>query len=175
MILLDELRLELVGYRREMQELADVLSIKAAKERIELLNEETAKEGFWDDLENSQKVLQETKALERKIEKYNKLNNQLEDVITLIELSIEENDESSVEEIKSEAESFKISLRTKSFQRFSQANMTELTLFLRFTPEQAVPRHRIGQRCFIACTTCGLSVIIIKSPSWIILTAMMQA
>lgn len=107
MILLDELRLELVGCRKEMEELADVLSIKASQERIESLNAETAKDGFWDDLENSQKVLQETKALERKIEKYNKLNNQLEDVITLIELSIEEEDESSVEEIKAEAEDFR--------------------------------------------------------------------
>ena len=107
MILLDELRLELIGYRKEMEELADVLSIKASKERIAELNEETAKDGFWDDLENSQKVLQETKSLERKIEKFNKLNGQLEDVITLIELSIEEDDESSVEEIKAEAEDFR--------------------------------------------------------------------
>jgi peptide chain release factor 2 len=107
MILLDELRLELVGCRKEMEELADVLSIKASKERIEELNAETAKDGFWDDLENSQKVLQETKSLERKIEKFNKLNCQLEDVITLIELSIEEEDESSIEEIKAEAEDFK--------------------------------------------------------------------
>ena len=96
MIILDELRLELIGYRKEMEELADVLNIKGAKERIEELNAETAAEGFWDDLENSQKVLQETKALERKIEKFNKLNNSLEDTITLIELSIEEDDESTI-------------------------------------------------------------------------------
>lgn len=110
MIILDELRLELIGYRKDMEELADVLDIKGAEERIEVLNAETASEGFWDDLENSQKVLQETKSLERKIEKFNKLNNSLEDAITLIELSIEEDDESSVEEIKSEAAAFKSKL-----------------------------------------------------------------
>ena len=107
MIILDDLRVEMTGYRKEMTELADVLDIKAAKARIEQLGEETAKPGFWDDLENSQAVLKEQKALERKIEKYNKLNGSLEDVITLIELSIEEEDDSSIEEIKSEAESFK--------------------------------------------------------------------
>lgn len=110
MILLDELRLEMIGYRKEMEELSDVLSINAAKDRIEELNAQTAAEGFWDDLENSQKVLQETKSLERKIEKFNKLNDQLEDTITLIELSIEEEDESSVEEIKAEAADFKSKL-----------------------------------------------------------------
>ncbi|MCM1132019.1 MAG: peptide chain release factor 2 [Ruminococcus flavefaciens] len=113
MIILDELRLELVGYRKEMEELADVLNIKGAKERIEVLNAETAQEGFWDDLENSQKVLQETKSLERKIEKFNKLNDSLEDAITLIELSIEEDDESSVDEIKAEANSFKEKLEAE--------------------------------------------------------------
>ena len=107
MIIRDDLRVEMTGYRKEMTELADVLDIKAAKARIEQLGEETAKPGFWDDLENSQAVLKEQKALERKIEKYNKLNESLEDVITLIELSIEEEDDSSIEEIKSEAESFK--------------------------------------------------------------------
>lgn len=107
MIILDELRVEMVGYRKEVEELSDVLRIKEAKERVKELGDETAKEGFWDDLENSQKVLQESKALERKIDKFNKLNNSLEDLITLIELSIEEDDESSVEEIKAEAEDFK--------------------------------------------------------------------
>lgn len=110
MIILDELRVEMVGYRKEVNELADVLNIKAAKERIAELNKETARDGFWDDLENSQKVLQETKSLERKIEKFKQLSDNLEDIITLIELSIEEDDESSVEEIKAESEAFKAKL-----------------------------------------------------------------
>jgi peptide chain release factor 2 len=110
MIILDDLRVEMAGYRKEMTELADVLNIKGAKEKLEELNAKVAEDGFWDDLENSQKVLQETKSLEKKIDKYNKLNNSLEDLITLIELSIEEEDDSSVEEIKSEAASFKSKL-----------------------------------------------------------------
>ena len=110
MIILDELRVEMVGYRKEMEELADVLNIKAAKDRVAELNAETSKDGFWDDLENSQKVLQETKSLERKIDKFKKLNDSLEDLITLIELSIEEDDESSVDEIKAESDLFKTKL-----------------------------------------------------------------
>lgn len=41
MIILDDLRVEMTGYRKEMTELADVLDIKAAKARIEQLGEET--------------------------------------------------------------------------------------------------------------------------------------
>jgi len=110
MIILDELRVEMTGYRKEMTELADVLNIKGAKERVEVLAAETAKDGFWDDLENSQNVLKEQKALEKKIEKYNKHNESLEDLITLIELSIEEDDESSIDEIKAESDAFKTKL-----------------------------------------------------------------
>lgn len=110
MVILDELRLEMVGLRKDVSELSDVLQIKAAGKRIEELNEETAREGFWDDLENSQKVLQETKSLERKVERFKKLSDTLEDIITLIELSIEEEDESSIEEIRSESAAFKAQL-----------------------------------------------------------------
>ncbi len=110
MIILDELRVEMVGYRKEMTELADVLRIQQAKDRVAELEKETAKDGFWDDLENSQQVLKEQKSLERKIEKFNKLNDSLEDLITLIELSIEEDDDSSVDEIKAEADAFKAKL-----------------------------------------------------------------
>lgn len=106
MIILDDLRVEMVGYRKEMTELADVLDINGTKEKLAALNAKVAEEGFWDDLENSQKVLQQTKALEKKIDKYNKLNESLEDLITLIELSIEEEDDSSIDEIKSEAADF---------------------------------------------------------------------
>ncbi len=110
MIILDDLRVEMTGYRKEMTELADVLAIKSAHEELEELNKKAAEDGFWDDLENSQKVLQRTKTLEKKIEKYNKLNESLEDLITLIELSIEEEDDSSIDEIRSEAASFKTKL-----------------------------------------------------------------
>lgn len=110
MIILDELRVEMTGFRKEMEELADVLNIKAARDRVAALSEETAKDGFWDDLENSQSVLKEQKSLERKIEKFNRLNESLEDLITLIELSIEEDDDSSIEEIKAESDAFKTKL-----------------------------------------------------------------
>lgn len=110
MIILDELKAEMTGYRKEIEELADVLDIEGAKRELAELNEKTAEEGFWDDLENSQNVLKQTKALEKKLEKFKKLSDTLEDIITLIELSIEENDDSSIEEINSEASAFKKAL-----------------------------------------------------------------
>ena len=61
-------------------------------------------EGFWDDMETSQKILQKTKQLKDKVEKYNKLKTSWEDTLVLIDLANEENDESMLPEIKKAVE-----------------------------------------------------------------------
>ena len=56
-------------------------------------------------MEQSQKVLQKTKQLKDKVEKYEKLKSSWEDAIVLIDLANEENDESMLPDIKSAADS----------------------------------------------------------------------
>jgi peptide chain release factor 2 len=107
MIILEELRIELINLRKEVKELGEVFKVKELSEENTGLNKEVSKDGFWDDLENSQKVLQKIKANENKISHHKKIETELEDIITLIELSIDESDESSIEEIKTEAADFK--------------------------------------------------------------------
>ena len=65
----------------------------------------SAEAGFWDDVENSQKVLQKTKQLKDKVERYENLKTSWEDALVLIDLANEENDESMLPEIKSSVES----------------------------------------------------------------------
>lgn len=55
---------------------------------------------FWNDIENSQKVLQRTKSLRSRIDNYNKLVGDCEDAITLAELGLDEGDETVLEEIR---------------------------------------------------------------------------
>ena len=100
MVLLDELRVTMSDYQKDMDELYEVLGVAAATERYNALQEEIAKEGFWDDLEHSQKVLQESKTLENRINSYKKMQSELEDIITLIELSIEEGETESTPDWK---------------------------------------------------------------------------
>lgn len=110
MVLLDELRVAMCDHRADIKELYDVLGIETAKNRHAELQEQVAADGFWDDLENSQKVLQESKSLENKINEYNKLSDSLEDLITLIELSIEEGVTESDADINSEVDAFESKL-----------------------------------------------------------------
>lgn len=113
MLILDELRVELEGYRKDMKELYSILDIEKCQNQIKELQEESAKDGFWDDLENSHKVMQIIKRNEETIKSYNDLNNRLEDTLTMIELSMEdEEDEAVVADIKKDADSFKNNLQT---------------------------------------------------------------
>ncbi len=108
MLLLDELKVELEGYRKDMKQLYEILNIDKAKEEIASLREESGKDGFWNDIENSQKVMQTIKHHEATIESYDKLNEKLEDAITMIELAMEEeDDEETAMEIKHDADKFK--------------------------------------------------------------------
>ena len=107
MLILEDLKAELNGYRPQLDELHDVLAIEGAKEKLAELQMMVEQPGFWDDVEKSQKTMQTVKGLEGKIEKFGKLSAMLEDLITMIELCIEEGDDSSNDEIEAESEEFK--------------------------------------------------------------------
>lgn len=70
------------------------------KSEIAELEEQQTAEGFWDDMEASGKVLQKTKQLKNKVEKFETLCGEREDLLVLIEMMQEEPDESVEEEIQ---------------------------------------------------------------------------
>ena len=61
--------------------------------KISELEEQSSAPGFWDDVENSQKVFQQTKQLKDKVERYDRLKGSWEDALVLVDLANEENDE----------------------------------------------------------------------------------
>lgn len=116
MIIYDELRLEVIGLKPDLEELSSALSIKEKIEQLKELEEQSADQGFWNDLENSQKVLQKTSAVKSVITSYQKLYATFEDLIALIEIAIETDDSTMEAEIKAEYNSFKVELETMKLQ-----------------------------------------------------------
>ena len=57
---------------------------------------------FWNDNENAAKVMQNKKSLERKLDAYNRLNSDCEDLEVMMEMADEEEDESLIPEIESD-------------------------------------------------------------------------
>ena len=105
MIEYEQFKLELVGLEQKINDLEASLDISGKKEKIKELEALAGEPGFWDDMENSQKVLQKTKQLKDKVAAYEDLKASWEDAIVLIDLANEENDESMLSEVtKSVAE-----------------------------------------------------------------------
>jgi len=74
--------------------------------KIEELEEQSSKQDFWNDMENSQKILKQMKELKNKVEGFRSLEAEYEDLTTLIELGLEENDDSIYKEALALAKKF---------------------------------------------------------------------
>lgn len=103
----EEIRLELASMDKPIDELGIALDIEGSKEVVKKLEEETLVPDFYNDVKNSQKVLQKIKEQNTKIERFNALKTDWEDISTLVELAIAEDDDTLLEEITSGFEALK--------------------------------------------------------------------
>lgn len=101
-IALEEAKYKLENFRKDVAELGSDLRIDDLRNKAAELDKITSDPEFWNNQENSGKVLKEVKRIKEKITKYEALENKLEDTITLAELAIEENDESLVGEVEAD-------------------------------------------------------------------------
>ena len=98
MLQFEELRLRLLGHEDALNDLADALGLEKMKKEIEELDAKTAENGFWDDIKGSQVVLKRQSYLKNKVNAYEKLKQDYDDALVMIELANEEEDESLVKE-----------------------------------------------------------------------------
>ena len=67
--------------------------VAASRDKISELEEVAADPEFWNDMEKSKKVLQQTAALKAKVQGYDDLVSKYEEINTIIEMGREEEDE----------------------------------------------------------------------------------
>ena len=68
----------------------NLFDIAGLKLELGKLEEETLKEGFWNDSKNSSIVLQKIKTIKSKIEKHNKIKSEIDNLVEMSELLSEE-------------------------------------------------------------------------------------
>ncbi len=102
MIEFEEYKVKLNGLKPTLDGLREALHLEAAEKEIEELEGQSARDGFWNDVENSQRVQKRLKQLKGKTENYDRLCTQWDDLLTLCEMAIEENDDSMLEELQSD-------------------------------------------------------------------------
>ena len=106
MIEYEEYKTGLNNLKPQLQELYSAMKTEEARAEIERLEKESAQDGFWSDIERSQKVLQTIKKLKAKCETYDKLAAKWDDLYTLCTMAIEEEDLSVLPELAEEYEAF---------------------------------------------------------------------
>ena len=99
MIEFEEYKVKLNDLQPKLTDLRASLNIDGANEELERLHAMAEAPGFWDDPDKSQKIMVKTKQLEGKCTHFAKMQTQWEDLYTICEMALEENDESMLEEL----------------------------------------------------------------------------
>lgn len=89
----------LAEYKERLQELRKCLNVDASKAKIAQLEKDMAAQGFWDEPEKAQKIVQQLKSHRAMVEAPDALQRELEDALVLVELGQAESEPSVGEEI----------------------------------------------------------------------------
>lgn len=84
----------------KLDEIKDSMKIESLLLELRKLEEKSAVEGFWNNKEESAKVFSQIKMIQKKINSYNELKSELENLIEMNELLIEDFDKQLVEELE---------------------------------------------------------------------------
>lgn len=112
MLQFEELRFRLLEHEQTLRDLSEALGLEKMKEEIKSLEDQQAVDGFWDDISASQKILQRTSSLKNKVASYEKLKQDYDDALVMIELSNEEGDEELYPECEESVKKFELDLES---------------------------------------------------------------
>ena len=106
MVELDQMKTELTGCQEALKEGVDSLNLPFKKQRIEELSREMEAPDFWSDTDRANQKTKELKDLQKTVDGASALEQQYEDILSLIEIGNEENDPDMAAEIRSELSDF---------------------------------------------------------------------
>ena len=99
--------IEYDGYRQKLrgmdalfENLEKALEIEAGRQEILRLEAEAEEEGYWNDIERSQRDQTRLRQLQAKVSRFEKLEQEREDLLALIEMGIEMDDDSLLPELE---------------------------------------------------------------------------
>ena len=107
MLQIEELKQELLAQQPKIEYLKEALGYQKLLEQKKQLDKQAAQPDFWNDVENTKKVLKEQKTVNEKVGSYENLVRMYEDAQTMLELAAEEEFDSEEEQ-----ESFLQDIRT---------------------------------------------------------------
>ncbi|MBQ7064235.1 MAG: peptide chain release factor 2 [Firmicutes bacterium] len=113
MLVYEEFKQELEKYKSAVAELGDSLNPAQIRNKIQEYDLMASEPDFWNDSERSQRILSEAGALKNKLADYERVVSSYEDACTLLEMAIEEDDDSLADEVAAGIADFK-----ESYQKY---------------------------------------------------------
>ena len=106
MITIEQAKWDLDKINKSLAEVREAMGYDALVQKADELKAEQARDGFWEDMDNAQKVNRELSKIESKLKHYDKLFAQGEDLQVLIELTEGVAGEEEMQEVVDELGSF---------------------------------------------------------------------
>ena len=100
--MLDDYKGRVSALEKKLSEMETSLDIERKSEKIAELEYKMGEPTFWDNAEQAQQINQELSDLKAGVDKYKSLKTKFDDATTLLELALEEGDESASSDIKTE-------------------------------------------------------------------------
>ncbi|MBO5727218.1 MAG: PCRF domain-containing protein, partial [Oscillospiraceae bacterium] len=100
MLQFDEYKVKLNNIAPTLETLAQALDLDSAERELDMLQAESAADGFWDNLAKAQKVQQRIKNLQDKVDKQARRRRAWDDLMALCEMGNEFEDESLIPELE---------------------------------------------------------------------------
>ena len=110
--------------------LGGIFDFDRRKEELEEVNRELEQPGIWDDPENAQKLGQERSRLEKIVVTIENLDNGLNDAEELLEMSVEEGDEDSINSIIEDLKALEDNVVELEFRRMFSGEMDACNAFV---------------------------------------------
>lgn len=128
---IQELKSNLSDLENRLQDIKEnVLLVDSKIARLNQIESDLSKEEVWSDLELSQKLSKEKTSIDKAITSFNEVSNKLSDSMVLLDVSIEENDDSSIEEIFSEAKEITSTIEALEFSRMFTNKMDSSSAYI---------------------------------------------
>ena len=106
MVELDNMKNTLSTYEKPLEEIRNSLDLENKEKRIAELDRMMEEPGFWDNPEESTKIVRENRSLKNTLERFQKLESGFADIGDMIELGNEEEDEGMIPEIREMLDEF---------------------------------------------------------------------
>lgn len=116
MLQFDEYKVKLNNLLPLLDELEHALNLETTAREVDFLEAKCAADGFWDNPEESQKVLQKLKRLKSRLESQAKRRSSWDDMMVMCEMGNEEEDDSFLPDLEQEYEALLQSMESARLQ-----------------------------------------------------------